>query len=169
MSSTAGTPATSPSSDASTSDSHQDSTGMPAVEWTRVRIWWRTPSTAEPRRVGRERLDEQPFTLSYARSVQQGISDVWLRSCEGERPWRQLREDMIAGLQRSESGNFVVRERLARSLVRRMMAERADQLMTDRATQGLAQEAMPEVPELVICTEPSPAARAQPDSAPFFC
>ena len=125
------------------------------------------PSTAEPRQVGRERLDEQPFTLSYARSVQQGISDVWLRSGEGERRWRQLREEMIAGLQRSESGNFVVRERLARSLVRRMMAERADQLMTDRATQGLAQEAMPEVPELVICTEPSPAARAQPDSAPL--
>ena len=53
------------------------------------------------------------------------------------------------------------------SLFRMMMAGRADQLMTDRATQGLAQEAMPEVPELVICTEPSPAARAQPDSAPL--
>ena len=47
------------------------------------------------------------------------------------------------------------------------MAGLADQLMTDRATQGLAQEAMPEVPGRVICTEPSPVARAQPDSAPL--
>ena len=145
-----GTPTTSPSSDVSTSDSHQDSTGLPAVEADQHQEVVEDPSTAEPRQVGRERLDEQPFTLSYARSVQQGISDVWLRSGEGERRWRQLREEMIAGLQDSDSGNFVVRERLARSLVRRMMTSRAAQSMTGRATQGLAQEAMPEVPELVM-------------------
>ena len=89
MSSTAETPTTSPSSDVSTSDSHQDSTGLPTVEADQNQEVVEDPSTAEPRQVGRERLDEQPFTLSYAKSVQQGISDVWLRSGEGERRWRQ--------------------------------------------------------------------------------